>query len=319
MKRFAFLTAQSYEAAAGALGASGNAVAKGAGTDLLDLLKERVIEPDEVVNLLRVEAKGGAGALAAGATLAEVAAAPWVREQFPAVAKAAGEAATPQIRNVGTVGGNLCQHTRCWYFRNPAFDCFKRGKGTCSAVEDGAQNRYHAIFPHERCASAYPGNLAPALIAVGARVECVHPDGGRTMDLALLYDEGPSGRLADVTLRKGELIRAVLLKESPLARNSTYVEYRERLSFDFAVASVAAAVEKEGGKVKAARIVCGAVSPVPYRAQAAEQALAGRSLDDAAIRAAAAAAVAGAEPLAQNGYKVVILERLVRRALEELR
>lgn len=316
MKAFTYVTADDFEAASRELAAAGDrAMAKSGGTDLLDLLKSRLLQPDEVVSLLRVKRDTQKGELSALLTLAEVAEDSWIRENFPAVAKAAGEAATPQVRNTGTLGGNLCQHTRCWYFRDANYTCFKRGTGDCSAAPDGAQNRYHAIFPHKRCVSAHPSNLAPALIAVGARVACVHPDGARTLDAELLYDEGPSGRKTDTTLRPGELIRAVLLEPTPLSKRSTYVEFRERQSFDFAIASVAASLDMRDGIVRDVRIVCGAVSPIPYRAKAAEAVLRGKKLD---IDAAAAAAVAGATPLEDNGYKVPILKQLVRRALTEL-
>jgi xanthine dehydrogenase YagS FAD-binding subunit len=316
MKSFVFTTADTLDAASRALAeAPARAVAKGGGTDILDLLKSRLLTPDEVVSLLRAKREAKGGELSALATLDDAANDPWIRDNFPAVAKAAAEAATPQVRNLGTVGGNLCQHTRCWYFRNLAFPCFKRGQGDCSAAPDEAENRYHAIFPHKRCVSAHPSNLAPALIAVGAKVACVHPDGARTLDVEQLYDEGPAGRKADVVLKPGELIRAVLLEPTPLAKRSTYVEFRERMSFDFAVASVAAALDLRDGVVHDARIVCGAVAPIPYRAKAAEDALRGKKPD---LEAAAAAAVAGAAPLARNGYKVPILKELVRRALREL-
>lgn len=316
MKAFAYLTADDFEAASRALAEAGpRAVAKAGGTDLITLLKSRLLEPDEVVNLQRARRDGAKGELSALATLAEVAADAWVKENFPAVAKAALEAATPQVRNAGTVGGNLCQHTRCWYFRDRNYSCFKRGTGDCSAAPDEAQNRYHAIFPHKRCVSAHPSNLAPALIAVGAQVSCVHIDGPQTLDVEKLYDEGPSGRLGDTILRDGELIRAVLLAPTPLAKRSTYVEFRERQSFDFAIASVAAALDMDGGTVRDVRIVCGGVAPIPYRAKAAEAHLRGKKLD---IDGAAAAAVADATPLSGNGYKVPILRQLVRRALTEL-
>ena len=218
MKAFTYVTADDFEAASRELAAAGDrAMAKSGGTDLLDLLKSRLLQPDEVVSLLRAKRDTQKGELSALLTLAEVAEDSWIRENFPAVAKAALEAATPQVRNTGTLGGNLCQHTRCWYFRDANYTCFKRGTGDCSAAPDGAQNRYHAIFPHSRCVSAHPSNLAPALIAVGARVACVHPDGARTLDAELLYDEGPSGRKTDTTLRPGELIRAVLLEPTPLS------------------------------------------------------------------------------------------------------
>lgn len=315
MKRFTYLLPETFESAAEALAKSGGAVAKGGGTDLLDRMKERVTEPDEVVNLLRVKADETRGEISALATLAEIAEDQWVALEFPALRKAAAEAATPQIRNVGTLGGNLCQHTRCWYFRNPSFECFKRGTGECSAAKDGAWNRYHAIFPSDRCMSAHPSNLAPALIALDARVACVYPAGGRTLDVALLYDEPRQGKHGDTVLRDGELIRAVLLEPSAMARRSTYVEFRERLSFDFAVASVAAALDLRDGKVHDARIVCGAVAPVPFRARTAEEAIKGKPLDP---EAAAKAVVQGALPTEQNRYKVPILKALVRRALEEL-
>jgi len=319
MKSFAYLIAESFGAAARALSKGDNTVAKAGGTDLLDRLKERVVEPDEVLHLLRIEAEESKGEISALATLAEIAEDEWVRKDFPALQRAAAEAATPQIRNVGTLGGNLCQHTRCWFFRDPAFPCFKRGTGSCSAMEEGAQNRYHAVFPGESCASAHPSNLAPALIALGAKVECVHPDGDRTLDAELLYQQPLNGVHDDTVLRKGELIRAVKLEASDLTRRSTYVEFRERQSFDFALASVAVALDLRDGVVKQARIVCGAVAPVPLRATTAEQAITGKRLDEAAIAAAAAAVAEGAAPLEQNKYKLVILKDLVRQALEELK
>ncbi len=315
MKQFGYVHSDSFAAASKALASNGDALAKGAGTDLLDLLKERVLEPAEIVNLLRIKREEGKGELSALATLAEVAEDEWIRAEFPALHKAAGEAATPQIRNVGTVGGNLCQSTRCWFLRQKGFECFKLGAGNCAAMAEGAANRHHAIFPHRRCACAHPSNLAPALIALKARLACVHPDGDRILDAELLYEQPKSGKISDTVLRQGELIRAVLLEPSPLAKRSTYLEFRERLSFDFAVASVAVALDMQGGTVKEARIVCGGVAPTPYRATKAESALTGRKPDPAA---AAAAAVEGAEPLAQNRHKVVILKRLVQRALEEV-
>jgi len=315
MKRFAYLAANSLEACARALKERPSALAKAGGTDLLDLLKKRILLPDEVVQLPRSGGGGEPGRIPASATLSEVAGSDWLRREAPAVALAAAAAATPQIRNAGTLGGNLCQFTRCWYFRNPAFSCFKRGTGECSAAAEGGLNRYHAIYPHDNCMSAHPSNLAPALIAVGARVECIHPDGNRTLDLELLYDEGPSGRLSDTTLRKGELIASVTIPPSASARRSTYLEFRERQSFDFALASVAVALEIAGGVVQRARIVCGAVSPIPYRARAVESILAGKPLDPAA---GARAVVADALPTGQNRFKVRVLEELVRRALEEL-
>ncbi len=320
MKNFAYYTAESVPAAARALAGMKNAVAKGGGTDLLALLKDRVLEPDEVVSLkgAKIDAKV-AGVIAATTTLAELAADPWIKKHAPAVHVAADEAATPQIRNVATVGGNLCQSTRCWYYRNKNFACSKRGDDACAALTARSQHRYHAVFPHVACASAHASNLAPALIAVAATVHCVHPDGDRALDAGLLYQDPAKGRVQDTILRPGELIERITVPDSPLARRSTYVEFRERESFDFSAVSVAAAVHIDGGKVIDARIVLGAVAPKPLRATAAEQALVGQPLNAATIEKAAAAAFADARPLSDNKYKVVIGRRLVMRALAGLK
>ncbi|MHC4955811.1 MAG: FAD binding domain-containing protein [Planctomycetota bacterium] len=315
MKRFAYLQAESYSAASKALAQAKSAVAKGAGTDLLDLLKSRIVEPDEVVSLLPIKDDEKKGEIAALATLHDVATDEWVKLEFPALHTAAGTAATPQIRHTGTLGGNLAQVSRCWFLRTPGHACVKLGDATCAAAGKLAENRYHGLFESNGCHCAHPSNLAPALIAVGAQASCVHPDGNRTMDVELLYDAVKKGRMSDLSLRPGELIRSVVLHASPLARNSVYLEFRERHSFDFALASVAAAAELDGGKVKDIRIVCGGVAPTPYRARDAETLLKGKRLDP---EAAAAAVVKGAVPLSMNRFKVTILKELVRRALKEI-
>lgn len=318
MRAFAYATAETFAAASRALVATPGAVAKAGGIDLLDLQKSRVVEPTELVNLLRAKVEAPAGGLSALATLAEIAADPRLRELFPAVATAAAEAATPQVRTRATLGGNLAQHTRCWYFRDRAFPCTKRGDDRCAALQPGAQTRHHAVLPAAGCASAHPSNLAPALIAVKAQVACTHPDGDRTLDVEALYEAPKAGKLGDTVLRPGELIRGVVLVPSPLAKNSVYLEFRERASYDFAEVAVAAAAEVKDGVVREARVVLGAVAPTPVRAAAAEAAIAGKRLDAATIDAAVAATLADAKPLGDNRHKVILARRLVRRALEAL-
>jgi len=314
MKKFSYLLPSTFSEAAAALQGE-HAIAKGAGTDLLDLLQKRIVEPDRVVSLLPVKDAEKQGEISALATLHDLATDEWVKLEFPVLHAAAHEAATPQVRNVGTVGGNLAQTTRCWYLRTPGHACVKLGDKECAAAGDRAENRYHGVFSNGGCHCAHPSNLAPALIAVKARAACVHPDGDRTMDVELLYDGVKPGQMSDLALRRGELIRAVLLEPSALARNSVYVEFRERQSFDFAVASVAAAADIRDGVVKEVRIVCGGVAPAPYRAHEAEKALIGKKIDP---DAAAAATVKGAEALGHNRYKIPVLEELVRRALKEI-
>ncbi|MEM8884896.1 MAG: FAD binding domain-containing protein, partial [Planctomycetota bacterium] len=187
MKQFAYLDAQNFDAAAKAAVAESVHV-KGAGTDLVDLLKSYIVEPDAVVNLLPIREKEQEGQISALSTLEDVATDEWVKLEFPALHTAAHEAATPQVRHVGTVGGNLAQNTRCWYYRTPGHECRKKGDEGCAAESPLAQNKYHGIFASGGCAAAHTSNLAPALIALKAQVECVHPDGNRTMDAELLYD-----------------------------------------------------------------------------------------------------------------------------------
>lgn len=319
MKNFTYYTAESVPAAAKALAGRKNAVAKGAGVDLLELFKERVVEPDEVVSIrgAKIDA-AGPGVIPATMTLEELGSDPWVRENAPAVHAAAAEAATPQVRNVATVAGNLCQATRCWYYRKKDFSCAKRGDDACAALAPNSQHRFHAVFPHAVCASAHASNLAPALIAVGAKARCVHPDGDRELDIGLLYREPARGVVQDTILRPGELIESIRIPATPQAKSSVYLEFRERESFDFAVVSVAASVHMASGKINGAGIVIGAVAPMPYRAKAAEQALTGKTLDEETIARAAEAAFADARPLEDNRFKVVIGKRLVRRALAAL-
>jgi len=314
MKNFSYLQPKTFAEASAALQGA-HSVAKGAGTDLLDLLKKRIVEPDAVVSLLPVKDEEKQGEISALATLQDLATDEWVKLEFPALRTAADEAATPQVRNVGTVGGNLGQASRCWYLRTPGHACIKLGDKQCAAGAERAENRYHGLFASGGCHCANPSNLAPALIAVKARAACVHPDGDRVMDIELLYDGVKPGRMSDLALRKGELIRSVLLEPSPLARNSVYVEFRERQSFDFAIVSVAAAADIRDGVVKEIRIVCGGVAPTPYRAVAAERALTGKRLDP---DAGAKAAVAGATALSGNRFKIPVLAELVRRALKEI-
>lgn len=317
MKNFTYLQAATMEAASKA--AAEGATPKAGGTDLLDLLKERIQSPAELVTLPPL-AKGGVegGRIHAQATLAQVAAAGSVQRDFPALHRAASEAATPQVRNRGTVGGNLCQHTRCWYFRNRDFECWKRGGEQCDMLRPGAQSRYAGIVEAGTCGCAHPSNLAPAVLALGGMLAIVGPQGRRTMAAADLYRNPIRGKHNDVTLRPGELIEAVHLEATGLSRNSTYVEVRERTSFDFAVVSVGAALQADDGKFVNARVWLGGVAPTPYHADEVEQLLLGQPATKATIVKAAAAVLPGAKPLEHNGYKLTLARRIVRAALEDL-
>jgi xanthine dehydrogenase YagS FAD-binding subunit len=312
MNRFEFVSPKTAAEAVGLLG--GGAVAKAGGTDLVARIKDRLLEPAKLVNLLNVadlkKLSADDGGLKCGAlvTLSELAAHPSARKMYAALANAAGEAATPQIRNVATVGGNLCQRPRCWYYRSAEHSCVKKGGTGCPALD--GENQYHAIFDNGKCAAVEASNLAPALIALEGKITIRGKGGEKTVGAEEFY------AVDDVTketiLGENEVVTGI---EAASGWKSAYLELRERQSFDWPLVAVAVAV-KGAGKVEAARIVLGAVSPAPMRAAKAEKALVGAGLkDEAAIAKVAAAAVEGAKPLGRNGYKVTMLKAMVARAI----
>lgn len=319
MKDFRYAAPESYAAAAALLARHPLALPKAGGTDLLDLLKERVIEPPELVSLGRVAAPAlPAGAIAASRTLASLAADLGLAKRAPALTQAAAEAATPQIRNQGTLGGNLCQVSRCAYLRT-AHPCLRLGDSECAAARPGAHTRYHGIFPAGGCLSAHSSSLAPALIALDATLIVQGPEQTRTLPISELYAQPEPGRLGDTSLGQDELVIGALIAATPLNARSTYLEVRERQSFDFALVSLAAAASFDAeGKLSDLRLVAGGVAPTPRRLTRAEAALRGKPLSEASLAAAAAAAAQGAQPTADNRHKTVLLGRLIARALRSL-
>ena len=298
----------------------------GGGQDLLSTMKDYILSPATVVDLKRipdlnkitVEAKGiHLGALV---TITEVEEHPAIRASYPVLAEAAQSIATIQIRNAGTVGGNLCQRPRCWYYRNERIVCLKKGGTKCYAAPDSAENKYNAILGGGPSYIVHPSDLAPALLCLNAVLTIAGP-GGKTRQLPLTEFFTLPGE-GDIThenvLKPGELVTSVFVPASAMAARSTYLKFREKNSLDWALSSVAMAVETDGNIVKSVRVVLGGVAPIPWHARAAEAALVGKPLDDETIRAAALAATEGAEPLAQNGYKVSLTQTMVRRAAAAL-
>jgi xanthine dehydrogenase YagS FAD-binding subunit len=291
------------------------------GTDLLQLFKQGAAAPAQLIDISRlpfdrIEAGTDALHIGALARLADVARHPDVRRDWPALAEAIDASASPQVRNLATVGGNLLQRSRCGYFRSPDLPCNKRAPGSGCAARTG-ENRLHAIFgasPH--CAATHASDLAVALLALEARVHLRHHDSARTLPIAELFRLPGDTPERDSVLEAGELIVAV---EVPVARRSGYLKVRDRASFEFAVVSVAVALEIEDDVIRSARLAAGGVGTVPWRLLASERALAGTRAEPAAFEAAAAHAADGAEPLSQNGFKIDLLRRTVRRALELVR
>jgi len=321
VNRFEIVTPADLPAAVRLLAQPGHMALAG-GVDTLDLLKQQLAAPRTLVDLNGLKELQGVDSMLGGglrvgalALLSEVAEHPLVRARFAAVAEAAGEAATPQIRNLGTVGGNLLQRPRCWYFRNPDIVCLKKGGHLCYAIN--GLNRYHAILGGGPSFIVHPSNLAPALIAFGASARIAGPGGERQIVLDQFFTLPSVDATRENVLQAGEVVVEVIVPPPAASMQSAYLEVREKQSFDWPLVSVAAVLEIDprSKKVYQANVVLGAVAPIPWRAREAEQALAGCVLDRARAASAADVALKDARPLPHNAYKVAIARVLVRRAV----
>lgn len=291
------------------------------GTDLLDRLKERLDTPKRVINIKGLKELHGiqnGDGLKIGAltTIAELAADERVHKSYPVLAEAAASIATPQLRNMGTVGGNLCQRPRCWYYRGLEYKCLKKGGAKCYAAE--GLNKYNAILGGGPSFIVHPSDSAPALIALGAKIELLSADGKEEMPLDEFFELPIDNLRRENVMNPNEILTTITVPKQPNGTRSTYLKFREKQSLDFAISSVAAVLQLQGSTVKSARIVLGGVAPIPWRAEAAEAALTGKTLTAANIAAAAKASTDGADPMTQNAYKVMLTQNLVKRALEKL-
>ena len=321
MRPFSYVRASDPDAAARAVAANPRAKFLAGGTNLLDLMKEDVERPTELVDLTRLnlaEIRETPGGLSIGALATNTATAnhPVVRRDYPLLTQAIVAGASGQLRNMATNGGNLLQRTRCQYFYDTATPCNKREPGSGCGAREGL-NRMHAILGwSDACVATYPGDMANALYALDAVVRLRGPRGReRTIPVADFHRLPGSEPQRDTNLQHGELITAIELPRSSFARNSYYLKVRDRASYAFALVAVAAALELEGGTIRQARVVLGGVAHKPWRSREAEAALAGQPATEASFRRAADLALAGARPLAHNGYKVELGKRAVVRAL----
>jgi xanthine dehydrogenase YagS FAD-binding subunit len=322
MNRFEFVRATSVAEALSLVAEKPGSVLKAGGIDLLDHLKERLLEPPRLVDLRSVPGlrdvtaePGGGIRIGSLVTLAQVAAQAQIRGAHAALAQACGEAASPQIRNVATIGGNLLQRPRCWYYRLASYRCLKKGGDICFAI--GGEHGYHAIFAEGACHAPHPSNAAMGLTALGASLIFQSSRGTRTVSAEQFFTIPGGDPQRENTREPDEILTAISLPAAPGVR-SAYASIRQKAAFDWPLVSTAVALRAEGGIVREARIVLGAVAPVPLRSASAEQALVGGRLDDARVEAAANAAVAKARPLSENGYKVELLKALLRRTLRSL-
>ena len=291
------------------------------GQDLLTTMKDYTSRPARLVNLKHIRGLNNitlnARGLTIGAlvTLTELEEHAGVRKSFPGLAEAAHSIATPQIRNLGTVGGNLCQRPRCWYFRLEEVICLKKGGSECYAAS--GENKYNAIIAGGPSHIVHPSDLAPMLVALGASVTVVGSSGKRVIPLDKFFTLPSEGNIRrENVLKNEEIITEIFVPASPLATNSTYLKFKERESLDFALASAAVAVRMGPDQtVKEARIVLGGVAPIPWRVPNAEKFLIGKNLKPDVLAEAAKIALAEAKPLEKNAYKVPLAQTLVRRAL----
>jgi xanthine dehydrogenase YagS FAD-binding subunit len=292
------------------------------GTNLIDLMKNGVERPTKLVDINRVPLANiepltdGGVRLGALARNSDTANHPLVRRQYPLLAAAILSGASPQLRNLATNGGNLLQRTRCPYFMDTGFpQCNKRAPGTGCGAIDG-DNRMHAIFgASEACIAVHPSDMCIALAALDATVRILGPNGERTIAFRDFHREPGDTPERDTNLQPGELIVAIDLPPSPYAAHSHYLKVRDRASYDFALVSVAAALDLDNRTIRAARIAMGGVAPKPWRAEAAERLLAGRGMSPEAFAAAGSAAVAGARAYPQNRFKIPLAQNAVVRAL----
>jgi xanthine dehydrogenase YagS FAD-binding subunit len=317
LKAFTYVNAANEKEAVAALASAerGRLLPMAGGMDLLGLMKDYIVSPDRVVSIRALDQTiaAGDGGLRIGAAvkiadLAEHAAA---RKMYPALVTAAEGVGTPQIRNMGTVGGNIMQRPRCWYFRNEEFNCLKKGGSRCYAVE--GENQFHAIFGDGPCHIVHPSSLAVPVIAYGGKFRVVGPNGAREIDAGEFFQLPNANLYGENVLQPNEIITHAILP-APGQRSAGY-EVRFKQSHDWPLAAASVNLMMAGATVKSARIVMGAVAPVPWRVPAAERVLAGKAVTDAIATEAANAAVAGARPMTGNNYKIQIARTAVKRAI----
>ncbi|MFB3789327.1 MAG: xanthine dehydrogenase family protein subunit M [bacterium] len=321
MKTFEYVQAKTAQEAVSFLGDEYNeSKVLAGGLDLIGELKDHLIEPERLVSLggiadldyIRTE--GGVAKIGATTTLAGIAGHPDLLKAHAALAEAAAVVGSPQIRNVGTLGGNLCQRPRCWYYRGEFYPCLKKGGAICYSLS--GRNYYNAILGGGPSYIVHPSDCAPALIALNAMVRLTGPDGPREMPLDDFFVLPTEILTRENKLKPNEIVTEIEIPAHSL--KSTYVKFRQRDGFDWALSAAAVALEMEGGTCKKANIILGGVAPRPWRAKKAEAVLAGKAITEALAAEAAEASVDGAVALSDNGYKIPLTKTLVKEAILKL-
>ena len=288
----------------------------GGGSDLLGMVKERIVNPDVLIHLSgikgldQIESKGGHVRIGGQITLDSLSRHPLISSQYAVLAEAAASVATPQIRNAGTLAGNVCQRPWCWYFRN-GFKCYKAGGNECFSVT--GENQFHAIFGGGPSFIVHPSDTAPALVALDAKFRIVGPSGERTLAAADFFTLPKQNAARENALNDDEILASVEFPESHT--RSTYHKVLDREAWTHAVVSAAIVLDMDKDVCRSARIVLGGVAPIPWRVPEAERLLVGQRISPDVVSKAADAAVAGASPLAKNHYKIPLTRETIARAL----
>jgi xanthine dehydrogenase YagS FAD-binding subunit len=319
LKSFSYVRPKSIDEAIRLLSTGGARLHAG-GTDFLGCLRDHVFEAKVVVSMNSVKGvrgvtRGPNGGVRIGAmtTITEIGKNPDIQKHYTALARAASEVGSPQLRNQGTIGGNICQKPRCWYYRGE-FHCLRKGGEQCFAL--GGENVFHCILGGENCYMVYPSDTAPALAALGAFVHIKGPKGRRTVSLDAFYVLPSQDWTRETVLQPGEIVTEIELPPSAEGLKSSYRKVRARRSWDFALAGVALALVFDGPQVKKARVFLSGAAPVPWRAQEVEEIITGKAMGADSVKKAAEAAVRNAQPMEQNAYKVPLFRAVIE---EELR
>ncbi len=318
---FQYVRPQSMDDALKAM-AAGGSVALGGGSDLLTCLREHILAPERLVSLADlaqdldgVRQQGRGFIVGAATTLTTLAEDPLITSRVPGLAQAASAVGSPQLRNQGTVAGNLCQKARCWYYRGE-FDCIRKGGPVCYAV--GGENQFHCLFGGVECYIVHPSDTAPMWLALDARVHAQSDRGKLAIpidDFFVLPEDDPT---RETVLEPDELITAVEVRELPPKLHTSYRKVRARRAWDFALAGLALALVVENGTVRQGRAVLSGVAPVPWRSRALEEAIMGKRLTPEVIEQAAEAALAEAQPMDQNAYKIPLAKGMIREELAKV-
>lgn len=321
LPNFSYVRPKSLDEAVRHLDSPENRIHAG-GTDLLGCLRERVFGVAKIVSLSGIQELKGISETAEGglrigalATLREIAESPLLRSKYPVLAQGAAEAASPQLRNQGTLGGNLCQKPRCWYYRGD-FHCLRKGGDLCYAM--AGENAFHCILGGDACYIVHPSDTAPALVALGATVRITGAGGPRTVPVEEFFVPPTQDLTRETVLEHNEILTEILLPPPPAGLRSAYRKVRARRSWDFALAGVALALQFRGEEVAGGRVVLSGAAPIPWRSFEVEEVILGKRLDAETVAAAAEAVVKNAEPLAQNDYKLPLFQAIVEEELSAI-